>query len=501
MEDDDGENGLVEQLQHDAQEATRWIVAVSVVNFDLTVGPVIECVYPSDALSMELQNSISNMVLPDSNVSELGDSIFTIRVSSLLIYGVVCFRQIADSSTERGFFQKSLVILSYLPFIPLWKSVVSVLAPIYFQHGSTSVFEAAARNWSVWPDPKTLSGNEHLPFLGQVFSVDVPLSMIWEGDNIIGTFTYLPLHDIFYSSLRHLWSLWEIVITGRPLLIISDTPTTASNIVLALVSLLPPSFAYLADYRPYFTLTDPDYPHYLTMCNYGRLSGCIIGATNQFFLESLEKFPNILRLDSDIPTLKVSHHLSTRADEAFIRSLQESADKNSALRTYFQALTCSVLLPFDPYFKPAPYVARTALVSPIFNPYLDQIRLAEFSLQVFLKGLFISKEKTQHIRPVIRKKSRIISFYKSLIQGPNFLPWFDSLRRTILQDLDGRTDAAILAVDIAEVMDGLRLPEVHAMIKEIKRRKKCPRSISRPALMKALERHYTTVDSVLVKMS
>jgi hypothetical protein len=124
--------------------------------------------------------------MPDSAKGDLDGCVFTVRMTSEDLFGVVCFRQIPDPTIPRGFFQKSLVILTRLPLSALFEQVIKILAPIYFEHGHVAVLglfftnliqfcltiiaEAAARNWSEWPDPISASGNLQLAFLGQVRS-------------------------------------------------------------------------------------------------------------------------------------------------------------------------------------------------------------------------------------------------------------------------------------------------------------------------------------------
>ena len=57
--------------------------------------------------------------------------------------------------------------------------------------------------------------------------------------------------------LPHLWTLWELVVTGRDILVWAPSPELASRVVTALVSLAAP-LAYGGDFRPYITPYDSD---------------------------------------------------------------------------------------------------------------------------------------------------------------------------------------------------------------------------------------------------
>lgn len=57
--------------------------------------------------------------------------------------------------------------------------------------------------------------------------------------------------------LNHIWTLWELVITGKDIVIISSTPRQSSEFVIALSSLVDP-LLYAGDLRPYFVSNDSD---------------------------------------------------------------------------------------------------------------------------------------------------------------------------------------------------------------------------------------------------
>ncbi|KAJ3219641.1 Protein dennd6a [Dinochytrium kinnereticum] len=160
----------------------RWALCFCVVNFDLEIGQAIEYVYPEIEITESDRRNISFSAFPDSNSSaHIGDSIFAFRFrSSELIknvytkleqssteslavepniepedetsshsrsssaptaldrfiveadgftYGYVFFRQQKDSEIRRGFFQKSLVLLSPHAWPGLFNTVMGVVGP------------------------------------------------------------------------------------------------------------------------------------------------------------------------------------------------------------------------------------------------------------------------------------------------------------------------------------------------------------------------------------
>jgi hypothetical protein len=57
--------------------------------------------------------------------------------------------------------------------------------------------------------------------------------------------------------LPYLWQLWELVITGKDIIVSSPNSAICSSIVTALVSMCNP-YLYDGDYRPYINAYDPD---------------------------------------------------------------------------------------------------------------------------------------------------------------------------------------------------------------------------------------------------
>lgn len=82
------------------------------------------------------------------------------------------FRQIRDRTAKRGYFQKSLVLLTKLPFITLFKTVVSILANDFFDEGD-DVIDRACRDMDHWPSLRSGS-SEKLPLLSTVIQVRIP---------------------------------------------------------------------------------------------------------------------------------------------------------------------------------------------------------------------------------------------------------------------------------------------------------------------------------------
>lgn len=176
----------------------KWLYGIAVVTFDLELGQSIELILPKHCKLTEIEKlNLSYLAFPDTNSTSLGDFHYHFRiqhdsghlasyyqyynsvvppalqVDSSYLFGYVNFRQKRDRTIKRGFFQKSFVILSKLPFFSLFSTIVHQLAAHYFQYGAAGLEACCQLMDHQWPEPepgKTL----FLPLLGNVLQVRIP---------------------------------------------------------------------------------------------------------------------------------------------------------------------------------------------------------------------------------------------------------------------------------------------------------------------------------------
>jgi hypothetical protein len=166
--------------------------------------------------------------------------------------GYVYFRQMRDRNNRRGYFQKSVVILTMLPYPGLFSRLVSILAPLYFEAGKPC-FESACKDISTWPPP--VCGNSYeLPFLGNLLTVELPTAnnpvfietSVFRNETspsnnqIIASVLDGSLYNCFKPIMNQLWLIWELAILGEPLVIFASNPTVCSNAVHCIVDLIAP---------------------------------------------------------------------------------------------------------------------------------------------------------------------------------------------------------------------------------------------------------------------
>ncbi|KAI8886570.1 DUF1630-domain-containing protein [Backusella circina FSU 941] len=222
------------------------------------------------ALDQCEQKNICFSAFPDSNVFEVGDQVFNIRVRAStskfaasgptadagFLYGYVFFRQKKDASIRRGYFQKSLVLLSQHPFVGLFSRIVSILGPALFETGQP-MLEAACMNIVQWPSPEDNQALD-LPFLGRLLQVELPTPF---KPQLLETAPF-DMNKL-QPDTQDLWLLWELMLLAEPIIVIAPDPGVCSEVVLSLVDIINP-IPYCGDYRPYFTIQDSDFKCFIT---------------------------------------------------------------------------------------------------------------------------------------------------------------------------------------------------------------------------------------------
>eukprot|EP01063_Lacrimia_lanifica_P018016 TRINITY_DN24990_c0_g1_i1.p1 TRINITY_DN24990_c0_g1~~TRINITY_DN24990_c0_g1_i1.p1 ORF type:complete len:909 (+),score=256.18 TRINITY_DN24990_c0_g1_i1:84-2810(+) len=127
-------------------------------------------------------------------------------------------------------------------------------------------------------------------------------------------FAEVPLWSTFQTCLQRLWQLWELALLSEPLCVLSTSPTVSSSATLAVVSLIHP-ITSCSDFRPYYSVQDPDCKLVALLGNREKSEadipaalqgpvasmtgkGPIIGATNPYFVKVFHGWPHLLTLDA-----------------------------------------------------------------------------------------------------------------------------------------------------------------------------------------------------------
>lgn len=493
---------------------SQWLTCFCVVKFDIEIGQTLEYTYPPMKLTDEETTNVCFMSFPDSN-SVTGDTLYSFRtrISGEYQHGYVFFRQVKDPSIARGYLQKSVVLLSPHPYVGLFKKVMSVVGPLYFECGST-LLEAAYHNVALWPEPASGKTFE-LPILGSTLTYHVPFSSstphiidpstrvlaFTPRDQVVSNLQSVNVYNVFQAIPSKLWLLWELVLTGEPLLIVSPSPPQCSDAVIGLVSLISP-LRYCGDYRPYFTIHDSDFRTYTQPPpENGKIPSLLLGVTNPFFFKALSHWPHVITVGAQpsssqirhttppkIPVMqrdRVSKHVTdykqgvqsthkalvepeskilkqliSPTSSSSLSSLSSSlsssptnspppssplsaAVNNELLRRHFLRLTESFLVPLERYFTSLMPLARNIS---LFNrpPRLKPFNKAEFL------DIIASLDKGY----IINNKSKEIELYKRFLLCANFQGWFQERKQAALQQLTILYRKIIFEADIPTLLKG-----------------------------------------------
>ncbi|XP_011072930.1 protein DENND6A isoform X1 [Sesamum indicum] len=346
----------------DEKSLQQWVVAFCIIRFDLEQGQLIEECYPPGSLTQNEELEVSFSSFPDSvsqnhNRASIHDCIFFFRIKrhkapdilniepseivevdnnissqkligeavqeskcqnnydSRFLYGFVFNRQRHDERLKRGGEQKSVVILSHSPYTSVFRPLLQIMGPLYFDIGNKALNYIAAYV-SKWPVP--LPGQlVELPIGNASLKVNLPPSHSLPSDNGFfedsasslapllpsnlsipqGLFHDSDLFGTFRGLLMQLWKLWELLLVGEPILIIAPTPPQCCEAVAGLVSLVAP-LLFSVDFRPYFTIHDPEFAKLNSLQEGSSFPPMILGVTNLFFLKALRNMPHIVSVGS-----------------------------------------------------------------------------------------------------------------------------------------------------------------------------------------------------------
>ncbi|XP_036762615.1 protein DENND6B isoform X4 [Manis pentadactyla] len=484
---------------------SAWLECVCVVTFDLELGQALELVYPSDfRLTDKEKSSICYLSFPDSHSGCLGDTQFSFRIrqcgrqrgpwhasdrcydrgapASLQrelahYFGYVYFRQVKDGSVKRGYFQKSLVLVSRLPFVRLFQTLLSLIAPEYFDKLAPCL-EAVCSEIDQWPAPmpgQTLS----LPVMGVILQVCIPSredkpecsplkqcshEHLLPAPVILTSVHELDLFRCFQPVLTHVQMLWELMLLGEPLVVLAPSPAASSEMVLALTSCLQP-LRFCCDYRPYFTIHDSEFKEFSTRTQ--APPNVVLGVTNPFFIKTLQHWPHILRvgepkMSGDLPKqvkLKKPSRLKTldtkpglytaytahlHRDKALLKRLLKGLQKKrpwdaqaALLRRRLLELTQSFLLPLEQY------MASLMPLQKSITPWKAPPQIRPFCRDDFLHSL---EHRGSQLTCTL--KGDWLGLYRRFLHSPHFDGWYRQQHREMAHKLEALHLEAICEANI-----------------------------------------------------
>ncbi|XP_078091814.1 protein DENND6B isoform X2 [Mustelus asterias] len=433
---------------------SAWLECVCVVTFDLELGQAIELVYPHDVrLTEKEKTSICYLSFPDSYSGCLGDTQFSFRIRQTAGHKLSMNGDEEKYNRDAPVVLQSLVLISRLPFVNLFHSLLQLVAPEYFEKLEPCL-EAVCNEIDQWPAP--VPGNMlSLPVMGVVIQVRIPSKKDKLGTSplkqsnqenllpapmVIPTINELDLFGCFQSILIHIQMLWELMLLGEPVIVMATSPKISSDTVLALTSCIAP-LRYCCDYRPYFTIHDTEFKEYTTKTQ--APPNVILGVTNPFFIKTFQHWPHIIRLgdvrmSGDLPKqIKVKKLMKLRTldtkpgiytsyktflhkDKTLIKRLLKGIQRKRLpevqsviVRRHLLELTQSFIIPLERYVASLMPLQRT--ITAWKNP--PQIR--PFIKDEFMKTLEYAGPQLTSVQ-----KGDWVGLYRRFFKSPNFDGWF-----------------------------------------------------------------------------
>nr|XP_023487085.1 protein DENND6B isoform X7 [Equus caballus] len=447
-------------------------------------------VYPSDfRLTDKEKSSICYLSFPDSHSGCLGDTQFSFRIRQCggqrspwhddrhydtgapvslqrepaHYFGYVYFRQVKDSSVKRGYFQKSLVLVSRLPFVRLFQALLSLIAPEYFDKLAPCL-EAVCNEIDQWPAPmpgQTLN----LPVMGVILQVRIPSRVdkpessapkqcghenLLPAPVVLSSVHELDLFRCFQPVLAHVQTLWELMLLGEPLVVLAPSPAMSSEMVLALTRCLHP-LKFCCDYRPYFTIHDSEFREFTTRTQ--APPNVVLGVTNPFFIKMLQHWPHILRVgEPRMSGLYTAYTAHLHRDKALLKRLlkqglqkKRPSDMQTALlRRHLLELTQSFIIPLEHYMTSLMPLQKSIMPWKVGVETPPQIR--PFRQDDFLCSL-------EHAGPQLTciLKGDWLGLYRRFFKSPHFDGWYRQRHKEMVQKLE-----ALHLEAICEAVRGLR---------------------------------------------
>ncbi|XP_059881863.1 protein DENND6B isoform X3 [Delphinus delphis] len=465
---------------------SAWLECVCVVTFDLELGQALELVYPSDfQLTDKEKSGICYLSFPDSHSGCLGDTQFCFRIRQCggqrrpwhtddrhcdsgapvslqrepaHYFGYVYFRQVKDSSVKRGYFQKSLVLVSRLPFVRLFQALLSLVAPEYFDKLAPCL-EAVCNEIDQWPAPvpgQTLN----LPVMGVVLQVHIPSSADKPESG--------PPKQCSHKNLL-------------------PAPVVLTSVhELDLFSCLQP-LKFCCDYRPYFTVHDSEFKEFTTRTQ--APPSVVLGVTNPFFIKTLQHWPHVLRIGEpkmpgDLPKqikLKKPSRLKTldtkpglytayttylHRDKALLRRLLKGLQRKrpsdvqtAVLRQHLLELTQSFIIPLEHY------MASLMPLQKSITPWKTPPQIHPFRQDDFLRSLERSGPQLTCLL-----KGDWLGLYRRFFKSPHFDGWYRQRHKEMAQKLEALHLEAICEANLEIWMQDKSEVEVVDLVLKLRER-------------------------------
>lgn len=268
-------------------EINNKIRAIFFLGFDDNIGQLIEKYYSSFPIDSKLLEEVSFIGFPETTASDEDQMyFFSLRKNPSTLLSNICIQdqqfyycyakiiRVKCDKLKRGYIQKSIVILTEQYNPKYYQPILNEIVTIYISNNYVPLKEEDLTNYlyknNIEKKKPIIHRNSFQP------------------PNYIMN-SFLETFSLFY--LIKISSIWEMIITETPTLVVGDEASKVSNVVMLLQSLIYP-LKYRGDIRPYFSIYDIDFKQYRDNDNLLKNNSPILGIINPLLAKYFQKLEN-----------------------------------------------------------------------------------------------------------------------------------------------------------------------------------------------------------------
>ena len=272
------------------EEINNKIQAIFFLGFDDNIGQLIEKYYSSFSIDSKLLEEVSFIGFPETTASDEDQTYyFSFRKNTSALLSNICIQdqqfyfcyafviRVKCDTLKRGYIQKSIVILSEQYNPKYYQLILNEIVSLYIKNNYVALKEEELLNYLF--KNKIEIQEKKKPIIHR---------NSFQPQNYIMN-SFLETFSLFY--LIKISSIWEMVITETPILVVGEEASNVSNVVMLLQSIIYP-LKYRGDIRPYFSIYDIDFKQYRDNNNLLKNNSPILGIINPLLAKYFQELEN-----------------------------------------------------------------------------------------------------------------------------------------------------------------------------------------------------------------
>ncbi|KAJ5069122.1 arf3-interacting protein [Anaeramoeba ignava] len=230
------------------------IHSISIAEFDIDKGNTLTVRYPDFKLKKYDYEYLANLSIPDGAhihhedwtyiLLDISDDDAFKKEDQKILYGLGLFRCVHDETVRRGAIQRSILILSWLPYFSLYLPLLRACLNQYFPSPNKKYIQALYNSLN-----ENLLKENQIKLWGETFPLNIP---VLHYDEMAGA-SLVELIKIFKIDTM---ILWYALLLQKRILFVGNSANSVGNCVLAAPLLVSPIYGYKEVLAPYISLID-----------------------------------------------------------------------------------------------------------------------------------------------------------------------------------------------------------------------------------------------------